>query len=494
MFSILDAIRDKAAAWPEATALVQQDRSLTYGALLAQVDGLAAQLAALLPPRAAGRVDRLRLGVQFPSCLDYVPLALATLQTGGCFVPIPDELADEEKRELVARTGLDVALVLESAAGWVPATAQPLGALEVAGRSVVVLALAGPSEQAGAAFPAAEFEALNPAFIRFSSGTTGKSKGVVLSHESLLERITAANAGLKIGPGDRVLWVLPMAHHFAVSIILYLYHGATTLIEETHLGEDLLKAGAGHAATVMYGSPVHYRQLVEAPPVAEWQGLRLAVATAAALDAATAEKFRARFGRELVQGLGIIELGLPMLNLDGAVEAPEAIGLPLPAYACLLKDEHGNEPPNGEPGEICLRGPGMFDAYMDPWLPRAEVVDAEGWFATGDLGRRDARGRVFICGRKKTLINVGGMKVFPEEVERVMDAHPKIQRALVEGRAHPLYGEIPVARYIPAAEGAPTNLEIRNHCRAHLAGYKIPLMFTAVQELPLTASGKLKRA
>jgi long-chain acyl-CoA synthetase len=244
----------------------------------------------------------------------------------------------------------------------------------------------------------------------------------------------------------------------------------------------------------MYGSPVHYRQLVEAPPAAEWKALRLAVATAAALDAATAEKFRARFGVDLVQGLGIIELGLPLLNLTGAAEAPEAVGLPLPAYQCRLQNELGHEPQSGSPGEILLRGPGMFDAYVDPWLPRARVVDDGGWFATGDLGRRDSGGRIFICGRKKTLINVGGMKVFPEEVEAVLDTHPKIQRSLVEARQHPLYGEIPVARYIPSAEAAPTAMEIRNHCRGKLAGYKIPLVFTAVADLPLTASGKLKRA
>ncbi len=487
-FSIVEAIRERAQ--PGAIALVQKDRSLTYQELFQRTDALAAQIRPHLTIE-PGHIDRLRVGVHYPSCLDYVPLALSTLAAGACFVPIPEELAEEEKRELLTRTALDLVLVIESAAAWLPAQAQRCGQLEVNGQTVVIAKM---PPTPNTRFPRDAFEALNPAFIRFSSGTTGKSKGVLLSHESLLQRITSANEGLRIGPGDRVLWVLPMAHHFAVSIVLYLYHGATTIIEETHLGEDLLRAGAEQKASVMYGSPVHYRQLVEAPDVGSWTTLRLAVATAAALDAATAEKFRTRFGRDLVQGLGIIELGLPVLNLAGAVEAPEAIGLPLPAYECLLKDESGCEPATGEPGEICLRGPGMFDAYLDPWLPRPQVVDAQGWFATGDLGRRDTAGRVFICGRRKTLINVGGMKVFPEEVEAMLDAHPKVQRSLVEARLHPLYGEVPVARYIASPEGVPTAMELRNHLRAHLAGYKIPLMFNAVPELPLTASGKLRRA
>lgn len=486
MLSIVEAIRERAK--PEAIALLQNERSLSYRELFQQTDAIAATVKSALP-LGQGRTDRLRIGVHFPSCLDYVPLALATLSAGGCFVPIPDELAEEERHELLKRSSLDAIIVIESAASWVPAEAQKVGSFELNGQRVFLFRLPEPET----AFPRSEFEALNPAFIRFSSGTTGKSKGVLLSHSSLLERITAANAGLQIGPADRILWVLPMAHHFAVSIVLYLYHGATTIIEETHLGENLLRAGAEQQATVMYGSPVHYRQLVEAPNVAQWMTLRLAVATAAALDATTAQKFHARFGRSLVQGLGIIELGLPILNLAGAQEAPEALGLPLPAYEALLKNETGREPDLGMPGEICLKGPGMCDAYLDPWLPRSAIVDSEGWFATGDLGKRDSAGRIFICGRKKTLINVGGMKVFPEEVEAVLDSHPNIRRSIVEARLHPLYGEVPVARYIPSPEGAPTTLEIRTHCRTRLSSYKIPLIFSIVSELPLTASGKLRR-
>ncbi len=407
----------------------------------------------------ASQAKALRIGVRYPSGIDYVPLAMAVLAAGHCFVPIPEELAASEREELLQRTALD-AIIVGDANGWQVELCEPT-----------------PPP-----FPLDAFEALNPAFIRFSSGTTGKSKGVVLSHESLLARITAANEGLQISAQDRVLWVLPMAHHFAVSIVLYLYHGATTVIEEHHLGEDLLRAGSVHGATVMYGSPVHYRQLADAPGDHPWTALRLAVCTAAALDQATADKFHKRFGQPLVQGLGIIEAGLPILNLDAPTDSAEAIGKPLPAYQTKLT----------EAGELLLSGPGLFDAYLDPWQTRAQVVDAEGWFSTGDLASMDAEGRITLRGRKKTLINVGGMKVFPEEVERVLDAHPSVQRSLVEGRPHALFGEVPVARLI-ARGVAPTVRELRQHCMEHLANYKIPLMFSVVSELPVTASGKLRR-
>jgi long-chain acyl-CoA synthetase len=435
--------------------LIQGERSLSYRELFERCDAVAATL-----PKSAAP---LRIGVHYPSGIDYVPIAMAVLAAGHCFVPVPDELAPAERTELIRRTSLN-AMITAPTDGF---QCQPLDAAEPP-------------------FPLDAFAALNPAFIRFSSGTTGKSKGVVLSHESLLDRIRSANEGLRIGPGDRVLWVLPMAHHFAVSIVLYLYHGATTIIEEHHLGEDLLRAGNHHRITVMYGSPVHYRQLADAPGEGQWSALRLAVSTAAALDQKTADKFQARFHQPLVQGLGIIEVGLPLLNLDAPADTAEAIGKPLPAYQCELRDAHDGI------GELQLRGPGMFDAYLDPWQPRVRVLDEQGWFATGDLARLDADGRVFLCGRRKSVINVGGMKVFPEEVERVLDAHPKVRRSLVESRAHPLFGEVPVARYV-VAEDAPTLAELRAHCREHLASYKIPLIFSAVTSLPTTASGKLLR-
>ena len=455
-FNIIHAIRQRADA--PAIALVQGDRVLSYAGLFDRMDTAVDRIV-----DAVGKNGALRIGVRYPSGIDYVPLAMAVLAAGQCFVPIPEELATTEREELRQRTALD-AIIIGNHESWQIERCESLT----------------PS------FPLDAFRALNPAFIRFSSGTTGKSKGVVLSHESLLARITAANEGLRIGPSDRVLWVLPMAHHFAVSIVLYLYHGATTLIEEHHLGEDLLRAGSVHGATVMYGSPVHYRQLASAPGEHAWTALRLAVCTAAALDQATADNFLQRFGKPLTQGLGIIEAGLPILNLDTPDDAAEAIGKPLPAYQTKLLDAHDGI------GELCLRGPGMFDAYLDPWQTRAQVLDAEGWFATGDLASMESDGRLFLRGRKKSVINVGGMKVFPEEVERVLDAHPGVRRSLVEARAHPLYGEVAVARFI-ARDVAPNVRELRKHCMEHLANYKIPLIFTVVSTLPLTASGKLLR-
>jgi len=133
----------------------------------------------------------------------------------------------------------------------------------------------------------------------------------------------------------------------------------------------------------------------------------------------------------------------------------------------------------------------MFDAYVSPWQP-ADRVRRDGWFATGDLAERDAAGRVFLRGRKKSVLNVGGMKVFPEEIEAVLDRHPSVKRSRVTGRDHPVLGTVPVAEVIPA-NGELSPAELKAWCRKSLSAYKVPMAFKAVDAVPLTASGKVRR-
>jgi len=305
----------------------------------------------------------------------------------------------------------------------------------------------------------------------------------VLSHETLRDRVVAGNAGLGIGPGDRVIWILPMAHHFAVSIILYLLHGATTVIERSHLGEDVFAALERHRGTVIYASPFHYALLASCPAARPVPSLRLAVSTAAALPAATAEKFLERFGLPLTQALGIIECGLPILNRASAAQKPESIGRPQPAYAAEIRGS----------GDLYVRGPGFADAYLAPWMTRDAILD-DGWFHTGDQARIDAGGDIFLVGRSHSVINVGGMKCFPEEVEAALDEHPDVRESRVSALPHPTFGSVPVAEIVPADPAAPPRIPaLVAHCRARLSNYKLPVKYTFVAALPRTPSGKIQR-
>ena len=259
----------------QAIALICDDEIISYGQLIERAEAAATNIAAT-PAK--------RIALDCPNGIAHVVLALAIVRTGKCLVPLASELSPRERERVIRETGVGAIVNESGGIREVPLADDP-----------------GFDEDA--------LTALNPAFIRFSSGTTGTSKGVVISHETLLARITAANRGLRIGPADRIVWILPMAHHFAVSIMLYLRNGATTLIVNSHLAEDVLHAARRHSGTVLYGAPFHHALLAAETSGEPWPTLRLAVSTAAALPPKTAAAFDARYGVPLSQGLGVIEVG-----------------------------------------------------------------------------------------------------------------------------------------------------------------------------------------
>ena len=468
-----------------AIAVICENEKLTYGQLGVLVESGAGQIeaAGVLNNGTAGT----RIGLNCPNGLAHVVLALSVVRCGGCLVPIPSELSVHEREALATSLGLDAIIVADGASWNQPADFEIK--FDLPGISASILS-GLPSSKHALLFKQEDLAALNPAFIRFSSGTTGRSKGVVLSHKSLFERITAANERLAIGPEDRVIWILPMAHHFAVSIMLYLLNGATTVVVNSHLAEDILSAAIEHQGTVLYGSPFHHAMLAGEGSGRPWPGLRLAVSTAAALSAQTAKLFEARYGLPLSQGLGIIEAGLPFLNDDPS--KPTSVGRPMPAFKAELRNASGVVK-TGEIGELYLRGPGTLDAYVIPWRRRDEILE-DGWFRTGDLGVFDEDGYLQLVGRSHSVINVAGLKCFPEEIEAVLCDHPGVAAARVYGKLHDRVGAIPVAEIVPQDPAAPPSmLSLNSHCRATLARYKVPVEFKIVESLPKTASGKIRR-
>ena len=506
MMNVVDFIFETANR--SAPALIAGERMLTYGQLLKKVDEVADQLRQLGVCKANGVP---RIGLSCPNGLDYIVFALAILRAGGCLGPVASELSAPERDKLVLSTGLH-AVVIPPGGEWKHSLSGKIYTICVSGiHQTCENAAAGSGVATDAEFTATlltglrngksaplvfdevKLSALNPAFIRFSSGTTGKSKGVVLSHQTLLDRVTVANLGLKIGPTDRVIWVLPMAHHFAVSIMLYLIHGAVTVIVDSHYPGDILSAARQQKGTVVYGAPFHYALLAAEDSGLPWPGLRLAISTAASLPLATAQRFKKRFGVPLSQALGMIEVGLPFLNVDSPHEKPESVGRPLPGFLVSIRNETGGGQAIGLPGELWIKGPGMLDAYLAPWRVQDEILE-QGWFQTGDLASLDSEGLIRICGRVQSVINVGGMKCFPEEIEAVLSAHPAIQSARVFAIPHPKFGMVPGVDLVACAPAnPPTVIELLSYCRSALAAFKIPVEFNFVQALSLTASGKVQR-
>jgi len=482
MMNIVAEIRNQEHG--QRIAICDSDLEISYDMLLAAVDGLRAKL----ETHPAFSLNTLpRIGVRFPNGLGYIVIALAVIEAGACFVPIPDELTEVERQKLIEKTALHAIVYPTQGSGWLEL---PYGL----GGARVDICPTYPCF-----FPVDAFEALGPAFIRFSSGTTATSKGVVLSHVSLLERICAANAGLGFVAGDRILWTLPMAHHFAVSIILYLYFGVTTVLETSHQPDAIYQAAKKFKIQFLYGSPFHFAQLAQCELARPLPELKMAVTTASSLSDGVAEAFKSRFELPLTQALGIIEVGLPILNKVRANDFPTALGQVLDAYEWRIR--HCDDE---SVGELLLRGPGMFDAYLIPWQPRQQVTD-DGWFATGDLVEVvDASDHTLVMrGRCKSVINVGGMKVFPEEIEAVLNEHPAIARCRVFACHHSTLGSYPSCEFIlsevidgqsPEVAKPLSVQEIRQFCQTRLASYKIPIVIQQVESIELTASGKVKRS
>ena len=285
-----------------------------------------------------------------------------------------------------------------------------------------------------------------------------------------------------------------MAHHFVVSILLYLRYGATILLPRNYLSRPVLELANTHGATVFYASPYHYDLLAKDVSGLGLPQVRLAVSTASGLHLDIAERFYQRMQVPLSQALGIIEIGLPVINLQRAKEKPLSLGQVLPAYQVWLRSEDGTPVTGTDPdtchGEVCVRGSGSFDAYMDPWIPATEILQPDG-FRTGDQGFFDRDGDLFLMGRRHNRINMAGMKFFAEEVEAVLNAHPGVKESRVYGQPHAHLGEIPMADVVAVdSDNLP---ELSAYCKQRMAAHKVPFRFNWVSALEYTPTGKIKR-
>jgi long-chain acyl-CoA synthetase len=332
----------------------------------------------------------------------------------------------------------------------------------------------------------------HPAVMRFTSGTTGEAKCVVLSHQSVIERIEAANKGLKLNETDRVVWVLPMAYHFIVSIMLYVRYGVGIIVCNDFLAQNILENIQKQNATLLYASPMHIKLLATYAKEISIPSLKRIISTTTSISPAICNAFKAKYNLPIMQAFGIIEIGLPIINSDRSEDHPEAVGYSLPAYKVSILDENLNALPFGETGQLAIKGPGMFDGYLSPLTLRKDVLK-NGWFLTGDYATRSTDGLIEIKGRKKIVINVSGNKVFPTEVEEVINNYPGITVSKVYGQTHALLGEVVVADLILENQSSFQEEELLQYCHKMLSSYKVPHRINIVDHIEMTDSGKIKR-
>jgi long-chain acyl-CoA synthetase len=428
--------------------------------------------------------------------IDFVTAYFGILARGAVVVPIAPMLVADEIAFLLEDSGAKLALVADELAGVVADGADAA--------RVPVLLLGSDAALAGAPAPRREArEPLDPAVVFYTSGTTGRPKGAVLTHFNLvMNAFTNAFTANHLVADDVMFGCLPLFHTFGQSVALNgtFLVGGTLILQPRFEPAQALALMAEHEVTAFLGVPTMYMALLAAvkaggadtpiPP------LRLCVSGGAPLPVAVLEEVDATFGVRVQEGYGLSETSptASVNQLELGIE-PGTIGHPIWGVEIEIADPEVEDVivlrPAGEVGELVIRGHNVFAGYHErPEATEAAIID--GWFRSGDLGSKDADGFITIVDRKKDLILRGGFNVYPREVEEVLARHPAVDQVAVVGIPHATHGEEVLAVVVPAGELDPE--ELLAWASERIARHKRPRMVEVVAELPLGPSRKvLKR-
>ena len=334
------------------------------------------------------------------------------------------------------------------------------------------------------------------AAILYTSGTTGHPKGAMLTHRNLVSNTRSVVAAMQFRPGEEVLLVvLPMFHSFAatVGMLTPLLHGLSFAPVPRFDPAGVSAVIDAVGATVFLGVPSMYNLLLRLPKaqMTQWSTVRYGLSGGAAMPVAVMRQFEERFGIPIHEGDGPTECSpVTCVNPIGGECKPASVGLPVQDVAMAIFNDDGDQVPVTEIGEICVRGPNVMKGYWNQPEATAETFFGE-WLRTGDLGYMDEDGYFFIVDRKKDMIIVNGMNVYPRMVEEVLYRHPKLAEAAVVGEPNERHGEVPVAHVVPQ-EGAQVSVaEVRAYCLENLGRHQVPRKVIIRSSLPKNAAGKI---
>ncbi|ROR89660.1 long-chain-fatty-acid--CoA ligase [Nocardioides aurantiacus] len=488
VLSLASILAESARRTPDRVAVVEGEARVTYAALWRD----ALVRAAALQQRGLGAGAR--VAILAPNVTDFVRTYYGVVAAGGVVVPIPTLLGPEEATYLVQASGAELLLHHASYAEVAAAVSEQTGVA-----ALDLVDLPGDAEP----LPAhTTREADDPAVIFYTSGTTGRPKGAVLTHLNLvLNATTNAFDANPIRRDDVVLGCLPLFHTFGQSVSMNSTFrvGATLVLQPRFEPAGALALMREHATTLFFGVPTMYIQLLAAARSAEQlPRLRECVSGGASLPVAVLEEFEKTFATTVFEGYGLSETS-PTASVNQPWYGTRAgtVGHPIWGVDVEIADEHVLDEirllPRGELGEIVIRGHNVFAGYLDdPDATAAAIVD--GWFRSGDIGRRDEDGFISIVDRTKDLIIRGGFNVYPREVEEVLMRHEGIAQVAVIGLPDDQQGEEVCAVVVPAPDTVIEAADLVAWSRERLAGHKYPRVVHVVDELPVGPTHKvLKR-
>lgn len=342
-------------------------------------------------------------------------------------------------------------------------------------------------------FNESEDETLVSTFL-YTSGTTGKPKAAMLTHHNLFSNVVQSSKTIDVYPTDNLLCVLPMFHVFAftVCVLLPLYTGATLTILETFQPKEVIETMLNNGLTIFVGVPSMYVVLIEAAKTnIKFSNLRLAISGGAALPVEIFRQTKEMLNIPLIEGYGLSEAS-PVVSLNPVegVQKEGSIGLPVKGVECKIVDKNGNEVPLGEAGELIVKGDNVMVGYYKQDEQTKEALK-NGWLYTGDMAKFDEDGYLYIVDRKKDLVIVGGLNVYPREVEEAIYKFPKVKEAAVVGIADKLRGEY-VKAFVVLKDGETCHSkELLRFLKEKIAQYKLPREIEFISDLPKNATGKI---
>ena len=481
---------DAAAGHPDHPAIRMDDLVLTY----AQLHEAAGRMGALLASRGIEPGDR--VGLMLPNVPAFPVAFYGALAAGAVVVPMNPLLKEREISYYLNDSGAKVLLSWHAAAGQAAKGAADAGAQMIAAETADFADVLGQVQ--GAAPGPSGRHGDDDAVILYTSGTTGRPKGAELTHDGLTGNATVTARTLLEGtPDDVVMGCLPLFHVFGLTCGLNasVAKAATLTLLPRFDPAKALDITQRDKVTVFEGVPTMYAAMLYLPDgdPARAATLRVCVSGGAALPVEVLRGFEEKFGCIILEGYGLSETSpVASFNHPHQVRKPGSIGTPIHGVQMRLIDDDWSTVPEGEIGEIAIRGPNVMKGYWNKPEATAEAM-RDGWFRTGDMAKVDPDGYYYIVDRKKDLIIRGVYNVYPREIEEVLHEHPAVAEVAVIGMPHPHLGEevAAAAALKPGASAEPE--ELRAYARDRVATYKYPRHVWLVESLPKGPTGKILR-
>jgi long-chain acyl-CoA synthetase len=477
-----------AADNPDRVAIHLGDQTTSYS----ELDDQSTRVAGLLAAR--GIAPGTPIGIMLPNVPEFASVYYGILRTGAVVVPMNPLLKAREIAYYLGDSGAPVIF-----AWHVTAPEVEIGAKEAGAEAILVdpatfpdiLATASPAPQV------VDRAAYDTAVVLYTSGTTGHPKGAELTHANLINNVEVSAADLfQLGPDDLIFGGLPLFHAFGQTCTLNaaIMTGASLTVLPRFDAAKALGILADQRVTIFAGVPTMFSALLHVPDRSGYDvsALRLCISGGAAMPVEVLRQFEDAFDCIVLEGYGLSETSpVASFNHPGRERKPGSIGTPIRGVEMRVVDASGAEVPQGEVGEIAIRGHNIMKGYLNRPDATAEAVSADGWFRTGDIGRVDEDGYYYIVDRKKDLIIRGGYNIYPREIEEVLYEHPEVAEAAVVGIPHPELGE-EVGAAVALKPGATvTPDELRSYVKSQVAAYKYPRRVWIVDALPKGPTGKI---